>query len=201
VARRLVAAAGLATIAVAYWARRHPSACPYAARVMVQVPHPGISRRRLIEALAPAPGERVLEIGPGTGHYSLEVASRLQDGTLAIFDLQQDFLDHTLRAGGKRGLTNIEPSLGDARSLPYEDGSFDAVYLVTVLGEIPGEDAALQEMHRVLAPSGRMVVGETALGDPHFVSLGALRPRAERAGLSFERRHGSPVAYFARFRK
>jgi SAM-dependent methyltransferase len=201
VARRLVAAAGLATIAGAYWARKHPSACPYAARVMVQVPHPGISRRRLIEALAPVPGERVLEIGPGTGHYSLEVASRLEDGTLAIFDLQQDFLDHTLRAARERGLVNIEPSLGDARSLPYEDGSFDAVYLVTVLGEIPGEDAALQEVHRVLAPSGRLVIGETALGDPHFVSLGALRPRAERAGLSFERRHGSPVAYFASFRK
>jgi ubiquinone/menaquinone biosynthesis C-methylase UbiE len=168
---------------------------------MVQVPHPGISRRRLIEALAPAPGERVLEIGPGTGHYSLEVASRLGDGTLAIFDLQQDFLDHTLRAARERGLGNIEPSLGDARSLPYEDGSFDAVYLVTVLGEIPGEDAALQEVHRVLAPSGRLVVGETALGDPHFVPIGALRPQAERVGLSFERRHGSPVAYFARFRK
>jgi SAM-dependent methyltransferase len=199
--RRLVAVAGLATIAGAYWARKHPSACPYAARIAVQIPHPGISRRSLIEALAPAPGERVLEIGPGTGHYSLEVASRLGDGTLAIFDLQHEFLEHTLRQARARGLSNVEPALGDAQSLPYADGSFDAVYLVTVLGEIPDQDAALREAQRVLAPSGRLVVGETALGDPHFVPLGALRARAEQAGLSFERRYGSPVAFFARFRK
>jgi SAM-dependent methyltransferase len=201
VARRLVGAAALATVAGAYWWRKHPTACPYAARLTIQVPHPGIPRRKLIEALAPAPGERILEIGPGTGYYSLEVASRLGDGTLAVFDIQQEFLDHTVSAGRERGLANIQPSLGDARELPFDDASFDGAYLVTVLGEIPDQDAALRELHRVLVPSGRLVVGETAIGDPHFVRPRALRERAERAGLTFERRHGSPLAYFGSFRK
>jgi SAM-dependent methyltransferase len=199
--RRLLAGVALATAAGAWWARRHPSACPYATRFFVQGPHPGIPRARLLEALAPQPGERILEIGPGTGYYSLDVAARIGDGSLAIFDVQQDFLDHTVRAGGERGLANIEPTLGDARRLPYADESFDGAYLVTVLGEIPDQDAALRELHRVLKPSGRLVVGETFVGDPHVVRLGGMRERAERAGLRFEQRLGSPLGFFARFRK
>ena len=199
-ARRLLAGFALLTAAGAWWARKHPSACPYATRFFVEGPHPGIPRKRLLEALGPGPGDKILEIGPGTGYYSLEVASRLDAGTLAIFDIQQDFLDHTVRAGAERGLSNIEPTQGDARHLPYPNDSFDGAYLVTVLGEIPDQDAALREIARVLKPGGRLVVGEL-FGDPHMVTSGALRERAERAGLTFERQLGGPLAYFARFRK
>jgi SAM-dependent methyltransferase len=195
VAGAVVAAAG------AYWARKNPSACPYATRIFVEGPHPGIPRKRLLALLEPQPGEQILEIGPGTGHYSLEVASRLEDGRLAIFDIQQEFLDHTVGAGAKRGLQNLEPTLGDAQHLPYEDESFDAAYLVTVLGEIPDQQAALRELRRVLKPSGRLIVGETYAGDPHVVRFGSLRERAGNAGLEFETRLGSPLGYFARFRK
>jgi SAM-dependent methyltransferase len=199
--RRLLAGIALAVAVGAWWSRRHPSACPYATRFFVEGPHPGVPRARLLEALAPVPEEEILEIGPGTGYYSLDVAARLGGGKLAIFDIQQEFLDHTMKAAAERGLINIEPTQGDARKLPYPDGSFDAAFLVTVLGEIPDQDAALAELHRVLKPSGRLVVGETFVGDPHVVTFGGLRERAERAGLRFERRLGSPFGYFARFRK
>jgi ubiquinone/menaquinone biosynthesis C-methylase UbiE len=185
---------------VALWWRKNPSACPYSQRFWVEAPHPFITRKRLLEILAPAPGERLLEIGPGTGYYSLDVAERLEGGTLAIFDIQQEMLDHVLRRAGERGLTNIEPTRGDAQALPYPDATFDGAYLVTVLGEIPDQDAALGELARVLRPGGRMVVGEL-FGDPHMVTLGSLRSRAEAKGLRFERRLGSPLAYFARFEK
>ena len=65
--------------------------------------------------------------------------------------------------------------------------------------EIPDPDAAVRELARVLRPGGRLVVGEL-LGDPHYVTLGTLRSRAEAAGLAFERRVGPKVGYFARFR-
>ncbi len=196
-ARAILAAAGLATVAVALWWRKNPSACPYGQRFWVEAPHPGITRKRLLEILSPAPGERLLEVGPGTGYYSLEVASRLADGTLAIFDIQQKMLDHVGRAASERGVANIEPTLGDAQNLPYPDASFDGAYLVTVLGEIPDQDATLRELARVVKPGGRLVVGEL-FGDPHMVTSGKLRERAGRAGLTFERRLGSPLAYFAR---
>ena len=49
--------------------------------------------------------------------------------------------------------TSIQPA-GDAQDLPYEDDSFDAAILITVLGEIPDQDAALREIARVLRPGG-----------------------------------------------
>ena len=85
---RAAAAAGASAVGgVALWWRAHPSACPYSQRFWVQAPHPLITRARLREALAPSPGERILEVGPGTGYYSLPVAEWLgRDGSLEIFD-------------------------------------------------------------------------------------------------------------------
>jgi ubiquinone/menaquinone biosynthesis C-methylase UbiE len=151
--------------------------------------------------LRPAAGERLLEIGPGTGYYSLDVAEWLAPGgTLEIFDLQQEFLDHTMRRAAEAGVENVAPTQGDATELPYEDGSIDAVILTAVLGEIPDQAAALAEIARVLRPSGRLVVGEL-IGDPHFTTVGALRSRGEAAGLRLEERSGPPFGYFARLVK
>ena len=89
---RTVAAvlAGGGVLAGALWWRRHPSACPYSQRFWVEAPHPFITRGRLLAALEPVPGESVLEIGPGTGYYSLAVARRLAPvGTLHVLDLRQ----------------------------------------------------------------------------------------------------------------
>jgi ubiquinone/menaquinone biosynthesis C-methylase UbiE len=200
-ARRAGAVAGAAVVAAALWWRRNPSACPYNQRFWVQAPHPFITRARLREILDPAPGERVLEVGPGTGYYALDMAAWIAPaGRLDVFDLQQEMLDHTMRRAGERGLDTIVPAQGDARQLPYEDATFDAAYLVTVLGEIPDQDAALRELARVLRPGGRLVVGEL-LGDPHWVSRRRLTERAEAAGLRFGRRLGSPLGYFARFER
>jgi ubiquinone/menaquinone biosynthesis C-methylase UbiE len=192
----LLAVAALVAAAIGW--RRHPSACPYSQRFWVQAPHPLITRRRLRETLAPEHGERVLEIGPGTGFYTLELADWIgPGGALEIFDLQQQMLDHTMGRVAERGLANVTASRGDATRLPYGDESMDAVVLVTVLGEIPDQDAAMREIARVLRPGGRLVVGEL-LGDPHYTSPGTLRERGEAAGLRFERRTGPAVGYFAR---
>jgi ubiquinone/menaquinone biosynthesis C-methylase UbiE len=107
-------------------------------------------------------------------------------------------LDHTIRRARERGLWNVNPSQGDAQDLPYDESSFDAAILITVLGEIPDQDAALREVARVLRPGGRLIVGEL-FGDPHMVTLGSLQRRAEGAGLAFERRVGPKLGYFARF--
>ncbi len=199
--RAILTAATAATLGAYWWWRKHPSACPYGLRLAVQVPHPFLTRARLREALAPKPGERVLEIGPGTGYYTLDLARWVGEGSVEILDIQQEMLDHTMRKVRAAGLLNVSARQADATQLPYADESFGAVILITVFGEIPDGDAALREVQRVLRPGGRLIVGEIALGDPHFTTLASLRPRAESAGLAFATRYGYPFAYFARFEK
>jgi len=197
-ARRLLGVAGLATLAAALWWRKNPSACPYGQRFWVEAPHPVITRDRLRWVLAPQPGERVLEIGPGTGYYTLDMAEWVGgEGRVEIFDLQQEFLDHVTARAAERGFGNVVPTQGDATALPYEDASVDAVVLTAVLGEIPDPLAALREIRRVLTPDGRLVVGEL-FGDPHFTTRASLERQAGEAGLAIETHSGNWFAYFAR---
>src|SRR5438477_8296830 len=149
----------LCGLAAGYWARRHPSACPYALRFVLRFPRRALARERLLAILAPQYGEHVLELGPGTGYYSLEVAATLDGGALELFDISQEFLDDVLRQAADRGIDNITATPGEARALPFAQDSFDAAFMVAVLGEIPDQDAALRELARVLRPQGRLVVG------------------------------------------
>src|SRR5215213_10071348 len=180
--------------------RKAPSACPYSLRSSLDLPHPFVTRSRLREMLSPQPGERVLEIGPGTGYYSLDAARWVEsDGTLEVLDIQQEMLDHTMGRAQALSISNIIPTRGDAQALPYPDGRFDAAYLVATLGEVPDKERALRELGRVLKPGGRLVVGESQ-PDPHMVSFDKLRMLADVAGLSYERRVGGTLGYLASFR-
>ncbi len=85
-----------------------------------------------------------------------------------------------------------------AAALPFASEAFDAAYLVTALGEVPGQLAALTELRRVLRPSGRLVIGEFA--DRHYVPLPTLARLANSAGLHLVRRLGMPLAYYAMLR-
>lgn len=195
----LAIAAGLAGLG--YWWRKHPSPCPYGLRVWLVLPRPVITWRRLIKLLVPQPGERILEVGAGTGYYAIRVAKRLgPSGRLDALDIQQSMLDHLAERAHKVGVENIVTRACDAHDLPFEDGVFDAVYLATVLGELIDQRKAMAEFNRVLRPGGRLVVGE-CLGDPLMVFPKDLRERATGAGFNFERRFGPALAYFAVFSK
>ena len=192
----LLAAASL--VGTMLWWRWHPSACPYSQRFWLAPPHPLITRARLREILDPLPGERILEIGPGTGYYTLPLAEWIgPDGRLDILDVQQAMLDDTMGRARDRGLDNITPARADAQQLPYPDAAFDAVVLVTTLGEIRDQDVAWREMARVLKPEGRVVNGEL-FGDPHWVSPRTAERRATTAGLGRHRRLGSRAGYYGR---
>jgi ubiquinone/menaquinone biosynthesis C-methylase UbiE len=156
-------------------------------------------RRSLIDLLQPAQDERILEIGPGIGYYSLDVAPRLSpNGQLDVLDLQQPMLDELRRRRAALLIDNITETLGDARRLPYPNAVFDAAYLVATLGEMPAKDEALRELHRVLKPAGRLVVGE-GQPDPHMVPAFSLRSLAEGAGFRHDQTTGSSLGYFSRF--
>src|SRR5918993_421189 len=196
----LVLVGGASLLAYVVRQRKDPSVCPYGLRFSLALPRPFVTRSRLREILSPEPSERVLEVGPGTGYYSLHAARWLEpDGHLEVLNIQQEMLDHTMRRAHALGISNIIPTRGDAQALPYPDGHFDAAYLVATLGEIPNKERALRELRRVLKPGGRLVVGESQ-PDPHMVSLDKLRMLAHATGMTYEGRIGGRLGYFASFR-
>jgi ubiquinone/menaquinone biosynthesis C-methylase UbiE len=194
-------ALGGAAVAAGFWYRRYTTPFPYTHRWMLDKELPYLTRDRLQQILEPRREERMLEIGPGTGLFSLPVATSIgPGGTLSVIDVQQEMLDHTVAAARGAGVENIVAARQDARELPYDSDSFDGAFMVTVLGEIPEFVRALGELHRVLRPGGRLVVGEFLI-DWHAVPLGVLRRRAGSQGFAFERRLGPRFSYLARFTK
>ena len=180
--------------------RKDPSACPYGLRFSLDLPHPFVTRPRLREMLSPEPGQRVLEVGPGTGYYALQAARWLEPGgTLDVLDIQQEMLDHTMHRARAMGVLNIVPRWGEAQALPYPDHHFDSAYLVATLGEVPDKGRALRELGRVLKRGGRLVVGEVLL-DPHKVTFEELRRLTDAGGLDHERTLKGTLGYFAAFR-
>jgi ubiquinone/menaquinone biosynthesis C-methylase UbiE len=180
----------------AWWAS-DSAPYPYAQHRLLDLPLPFLTQRRLNGLLEQRPGERVLEIGPGTGLQCLPVAGSLgAGGRLDIVDVQQEMLDHVMRRAAEQGICNIVPTRTDARALPFADATFDAAYLVTALGEIPRPELALAELRRVLKADGRLVVGE--FFDRHQVRRATLARHAETVGLRVDQVIGPPFAYYAR---
>ncbi|MEU9243642.1 methyltransferase domain-containing protein [Streptomyces sp. NPDC048385] len=185
-----------AAAAVATWWFTDSAPYPYSQRWLLDLPLPFLTLKRLDHMLQAREGERILEIGPGTGLQSLHVAPQLgPNGQLDILDIQQEMLDHVGRRAKEQGVDNIVPNCADAHELPFTDGSFDAAYLVTALGEIPDPARTLAELRRVLKPLGRLVVGE--FFDRHQIRPSSLISLAEGAGLRVARLYGPPFAYYA----
>ena len=182
------------------WSRQSPVPMPHFMRWILLVPRGPHSPAGVQRLLQPRSGERILEIGPGVGIHAISIAARLQpDGVLDVLDVQQEMLDDLMRRAARSGIGNIVPRQGDAQHLPYPDASFDAAYLVSVLGEIPDAASALRELRRVLKPGARLLICEV-FPDPDFISLPALRALAEEAGFVFERQSGPRLVYMALLR-
>jgi ubiquinone/menaquinone biosynthesis C-methylase UbiE len=143
---------------------------------------------------------QVLEIGCGPGYFSPAVARHLKRGTLTLFDFQDAMLDIAEARLKARGCENYVRVQGDAKALPFADAAFDAAFMITVLGEVDGAEAALREAARVLKPDGLLSVTEQ-FGDPDYVRLKELLTLAPAAGLRFEQRFGPRIFYTANFRK
>jgi ubiquinone/menaquinone biosynthesis C-methylase UbiE len=172
----------------------------YSPRYSRQLSHLILSRAHLHEILDPQPDEQILEINPQTGYYAVDIARWLDSGTLAIIDRQNKPLKQICQSARERLGPDaaLKAVCGDAQAFPYPADHFDAVYLVRAFGRIPDQQQALQEIHRVLKPGGRLVVGEV-FHDPNVVRFETFWEWASRARFQFAGKRGGRVGYFARF--
>jgi ubiquinone/menaquinone biosynthesis C-methylase UbiE len=135
-----------------------------------------------VDRLGLQPGQKILEIGPGPGRLLIPAAKRVLPGGEAVgIDIQQKMLDRLKIRADQAGVTNLRMIHGDATKPHVPDESFDLVFLVTALGEIPDRAAALARCYRALKPGGVLSITEI-FGDPHYLSRSGVKKLAEAAG-------------------
>jgi ubiquinone/menaquinone biosynthesis C-methylase UbiE len=102
------------------------------------------------------PAQRMLEIGAGTGFFTLNLMQAGLAQSAVVTDISQGMVDVAVRNGRTLGL-DVTGQAADAEALPFADGEFDLVIGHAVLHHIPDLDLAFREILRVLRPGGRFV--------------------------------------------
>ena len=147
------------------------------------------------------PGQRVLEIGPGPGRLLLPAAqSVLPGGEVVGIDIQPGMVKRLKDRTTAAKMTNLTAILGDATKPIVPPASFDVVFLVTTLGEIPDRAAVLAQAFRALKSGGVLSVSEM-LPDPHYQSKSTLKRLAEEAGFRLQSIDGGAWLFTANFVK
>ena len=113
---------------------------------------------RLVDRVHLGTDDHVLDVGCGTGIVARRAASRVGDeGTVVGLDVNERMLD-VAKVTAAEGKLEVEWRQGDATELPFADDTFDVVLCQQALQFLPEPGTALREIHRVLAPGGRVAV-------------------------------------------
>jgi arsenite methyltransferase len=112
-------------------------------------------------------GERVLDLGSGAGTDSLVAAQMVAlDGLVRGVDMTPQMIAKARAAADELGAANVEFVEAEANLLPFPDDSFDVVISNGVIDLIPDKDAVFAEIHRVLAPGGRIQIADVTIQRP-----------------------------------
>jgi phosphatidylethanolamine/phosphatidyl-N-methylethanolamine N-methyltransferase len=113
-------------------------------------------RRAVLEALRLRPGDRVLEVGVGTG---LSLPMYPQSVKITGIDVSREMLDKARLRVGRRGLQNVEALLEmDAEAMTFADQSFDKVVAMYVMPVVRNPARVLEEFHRVCKADGEIYI-------------------------------------------
>jgi ubiquinone/menaquinone biosynthesis C-methylase UbiE len=149
----------------------------------------------LLDRAGVAPGMRVLDVGCGPGRITLPAARRVgPTGEVVALDIQEAMLQRVRKKIDAQNVTNVRLLHAGAGEGQTEPESFDRVFLVTVLGEIPDKATALREIYRALKPGGILSVTEV-LPDPDYQTVSAIRQMAIEAGFEVSEKIGGFPAF------
>ena len=125
-------------------------------------------RKAVMQALRLRPGDRVLEVGVGTG-----LSLPLYPGNVQItgIDLSREMLEKARRRVERRRLVNIEALLEmDAESMTFPDASFDKIVAMYVLPVVENPQKLLKELHRVCRPDGDIFIVNHVRSDNRLIA-------------------------------
>lgn len=147
------------------------------------------------------PGMKVLEVGPGNGRYTLETARRVGNtGKVVAIDIEPKMIERVSQRALVEGVSNLEAKVANVYDLPFEDGAFNAVCMITVISEIPEPVRAMHEFYRVLEPAGTLAFSEVLL-DPDYPLQQTLVRWAGSAGFKLKQKRGNFFSYTLVFEK
>ena len=130
-------------------------------------------KRAAVRSLAPALGQRVLDLATGSGDLAALIAPRIgARGRLVAVDVNAAMLARGRDRLLDEGFAAVDCVRASAEQLPFADAAFDRVCIAFGLRNVADQPAALREMHRVLAPAGRLAVLE--FSRPRLGPLAAL---------------------------
>jgi ubiquinone/menaquinone biosynthesis C-methylase UbiE len=119
--------------------------------------------------LPDVPGQRILEVGGGSGRHGLKIAHDFPESHVVITDIVDDSLALMARMRERLGIANVEIRKEDAFHLSFPDRSFDVVFCDAVIEYLPNYAEAVKEMARTLKPGGRLIISVVnLLNFPHL---------------------------------
>jgi len=155
----------------------------------------------LLKHLQVQPGMRVADIGCGPGRNTIPIAKLVGlEGKVSAIDLQIGMLTQVEIKATQADLHNIECLQVNMGEGSLSQNHYDRALLVTVIGEIPQQEAALREVHSALKTGGRLLVTEVIF-DPHFQSQKKIRRLAQTVGFTEIACYGGKLAYSLLFSK
>lgn len=101
-------------------------------------------------------GDRVLDVGCGSGRHTFEAARR--GANVIALDIDDAVLKDARAGAEERGLPGVEPVAADLTALPFPDATFDRVIAAEVLEHVASDERAIEEIVRVTRPDGVVVV-------------------------------------------
>src|SRR5215472_9481372 len=144
---------------------------PHQLAFLLLIPLRGLrlSPRTLVARLHLSETSHVLELGPGPGYFSVEVARSTPRGQLCLVDLQLEMVRKARRRIACARLENVRFVQAGGSALPFGAGVFDVAFLVAVLGEVPDPGSCLDAIGHCLCPGGLLSITEVT-GDPDAMS-------------------------------
>lgn len=131
--------------------------------------HPG--RLTAIQRMGIQPGDRVLEVGVGTG---INLGLYPKDCEVTGIDFSEQMLEKARERVARKHIRNARLLQMDAADLKFADNSFDIVYAPYVISVVPDPVTVAREMRRVCRPGGRVIILN------HFLSPNPIMSRVER---------------------
>lgn len=188
----------LVSIGWRFFPRRRALPCPPWLAWLVEFDDPFVksyNARTIIDRIDVQPGMKILDVGCGPGRLTVPAARKVGlRGEVVAIDIQAGMLRRAQEKAQAAHLTNVQFLQMGIGERKLDGDQYDRALMVTVLGEIPDRQGALQEIYDALKPGGILSVTEIVF-DPHYQSRATVIRLASSAGFQVKSFFGNRLAF------